>query len=111
MLGRKPCKIEVCLSCEARAQRRGSLDKDVVPLVKKMLRARGIKGAQVKGVQCLLKCPLDGVSVRAGGVEGERYSGELRVFYEGFVDEACASWAAQKCQARLDEIAAQGAGS
>lgn len=107
MLGRKPCRVDVCLSCQARAQRRGSLDENLVSLIKRTLRRQGIKGARVRGVQCLMRCPLDGVSVRAGALEGQRHSGELRVFYEGFVPEACASWAAEQCSAKLEELAAK----
>jgi len=64
LLARDPrVLVEVCLTCEGRAERRGV--GRVRPLVASALAARALdRRCQVVSAGCLLRCPMDGVTAR-----------------------------------------------
>lgn len=64
LLARDPrVVVEVCLTCEGRAERRGL--SRVRPLVADALMERGLdRRCQVVSTGCLLRCPMDGVTAR-----------------------------------------------
>jgi hypothetical protein len=106
MFGRDRCQVDVCARCEARARTRGVVDASgFAPVVRRALRRRGIGwSVKVREVPCLYRCPLEGVTVRAGGLPGQLHSGETRVLPDGHDRADSAAWAADACQRALDRL-------
>ena len=105
-LSRERCQVEVCVRCEARARARGIDDAvGFAPIIRRALRRRGLgRAVKVREVPCLYRCPLQGVTVRAGGIAGEFDSGETRILPDGHQKADSAAWVADACQRTLTRL-------
>lgn len=98
------------MRCEARARSRGVIDAaGFAPILRRALRRGGIRWAvKVREVPCLYRCPLQGVTVRAGALPGELSSGETRVLPDGHDKRKSAGWAVEACRRTLETLDASG---
>jgi hypothetical protein len=77
----------------------------LAPLIRRALRRRGIGwSVKVREVPCLYRCPLDGVTVRAGGLPGVFGSGETRILRDGHDKGKSATWAVNACEHALQAL-------